>query len=572
MSKSNGELSNGELLMEAHEEERQAELKIKEDEALLDEAYERLFAAGAGILFNKETYKNPQTLRQRFFYMYVERSNGHHKVSEKLFDGKDPKDPNYGYSLGMVNAFILMLEAIKTQKESGIPAKFDFAFVNALHDAASNFREKSSIRHKGEGVKDGYDVKEASMPYLQQAARDGYEIILHSLDKAEVKNSAGFIFNAHSSVDISFNRVRRFTKDYETMPQMIGELIKAYEKANLEAGENEQKNLVAIAAIIHDLNLLHPYQDCNARTFNAVLLNFLLLKEGLNPAMIYSNPCLESFTPDEATVAIYEGQQAFRDFFVANLDIGDSIAPLTKELTAIFLQTSKHLDGDGILRGDALTASLGLFLCKRRLEELKIKQRKGEEVLPQEFAALEAYFLKSQSEAQSLSEKKYLPAFLQYDIKEFLEIFPEFKWENLSKDGADQSKLQKFAKRCQTKELSKEFSSWCHSKNDISLQVLINALSNDEKDPQFLIIKTILQAFKKTLLVDDLEEYAKRLSREIAAESEKNKELLAQKEEKKFEGGAANQQGNLAAENPDSGPVAVKQSKSLTGEKIVVRS
>lgn len=563
-----------ELLMESYEEEkRQTELKIKEDEALLDKAYERLFAAGAGILFNKETYKNPQTLRQRFFYMYVERGNGHHKVSEKIFDGKDPKDPNYGYSLGMVNAFILMLEAIKAQKESGISAKFDFEFVNALHDAASNFREKNSIRSAAQGVQDAYGADEASMPYLQQVARDGYEIILHSLDKAGVKNSAGFIFNAHSSVDISFNRVRRFAKDDKTMPEMIGELIKAYEKANLEAGEDEQKKLLAIAAIIHDLNLLHPYKDCNARTFDAVLLNFLLLKEGLNPAMIYSNPCLESFTPDEAVIAIYEGQQAFRDFFVANLDIGDSIAPLTEELTAIFVETSRHLDGDGILKGDALNASFGLFLCKRQLEELKLKQKKGEEVLPQDFAALEANFLKSQSEAQSLSEKKYLPAFLQYDAKAFLEIFPEFKWENLSKDGADQSELQKFAKRCQTKELSKEFSSWSYLKNDISLQVLTNTLSNDEQDPQFSIIKTILQAFQKILLVDDLEEYAKKLSREIAAESQKHKELLAQKEERKFEGGAANQQENLAAENPDSGSVAVKQSKSLTeGKKVVARS
>jgi len=551
------EKSYGELLMEELEEEkRQKELAKQQSEIALDQAYQKLFAVGEGILFSRKAYQSPQELRQRFFYMYVERGNKYHKFSEKLFDDEDLAKGNYDYSRGMVNGFIVMLEAIRAQKESGIAAKLDVEFVNALHDSASHHKDKSCVRTAKDRIRDGFKIHDASLPYLQQVAQDNYAIILHSLDQTNHKNSVGFAHNARSYFEIIFYRIRTLEDGDESMPQMIAWLIEAYEKSILEAGEDSQKKIAAMAMIIHDLNLLHPYKDANARTFNVLLLNFLLLKEGLNPAMIFSISCLESFTKDEAAIAIYEGQKACEEFFLANQDIGDLFSPLTQELREIFEQTSRYLEEEGIMRSDALASSIGLFQCKRRLEELKLKQKKGEEVLPQDFAELESNFLKSSSEAAALFSKKHLPVFLQYNMKEFLEIFPEFKPANLFAESMEASEFQKFARGCTKKNgFFGENFRWNEIENSSVTSLAQHLIYHYQYDDQFLIINNIAQEFQKILLVSDLEKYTESLAEEIKAESQKNEELLAKKDDKKLQ--------DQSVENPDANSLEVKTSETL---------
>ncbi|MGB5791611.1 Mur ligase family protein [Poseidonibacter sp.] len=69
------------------------------------------------------------------------------------------------------------------------------------------------------------------------------------------------------------------------------EIVKRYND-NINIALNDEQKLRAIALIVRELELLHPFSDGNCRTFAGVLLNQLLIYNGFHPSMPY-NPNLD---------------------------------------------------------------------------------------------------------------------------------------------------------------------------------------------------------------------------------------------------------------------------------------
>ncbi|MDF1875015.1 Fic family protein [Sulfurimonas sp. SAG-AH-194-I05] len=73
--------------------------------------------------------------------------------------------------------------------------------------------------------------------------------------------------------------------------QKIEEIVKRY-NLSITIAKNNDTKLRAIALIVRELEMLHPFSDGNCRTFAGVLLNQLLLYNNFHPTMPY-NPNLD---------------------------------------------------------------------------------------------------------------------------------------------------------------------------------------------------------------------------------------------------------------------------------------
>jgi Fic/DOC family len=86
----------------------------------------------------------------------------------------------------------------------------------------------------------------------------------------------------------------------------------AYE-ADIQSAQTETEKLSAIARCCQTLEQIHPFEDGNARTFGILLVNRLLLKEGLNPAIIEDPNRFDGYSNAELIEEIRSGQAAFEN-------------------------------------------------------------------------------------------------------------------------------------------------------------------------------------------------------------------------------------------------------------------
>lgn len=68
----------------------------------------------------------------------------------------------------------------------------------------------------------------------------------------------------------------------------------------------------AIAELCRNLQHTHPFRDGNARTIGCILVNGLLLREGLSPAIIDNVNKFDGYSVDELVLTIKNGQQSFQ--------------------------------------------------------------------------------------------------------------------------------------------------------------------------------------------------------------------------------------------------------------------
>ena len=82
----------------------------------------------------------------------------------------------------------------------------------------------------------------------------------------------------------------------------------------IKNAETEEKTLEAIARCCQDLDQLHLFIDGNIRTIAFLVLNKLLLQNGLDPVILDDPNIFDCNAVDELIVAIRKGQDQFRSY------------------------------------------------------------------------------------------------------------------------------------------------------------------------------------------------------------------------------------------------------------------
>ena len=103
-----------------------------------------------------------------------------------------------------------------------------------------------------------------------------------------------------------------------TQPKGAGELMGRIQdclddcrRGCAAAARDTRLMLRAIAACCQDLEQLHPFPDGNARTIGVLVLNKLLLEQGLPPAALADANRLDAFSVEEVVREIEVGQERF---------------------------------------------------------------------------------------------------------------------------------------------------------------------------------------------------------------------------------------------------------------------
>jgi hypothetical protein len=102
-----------------------------------------------------------------------------------------------------------------------------------------------------------------------------------------------------------------------TPKEKVNQILSAY-KAETNEAQTETEKLTAIARCCQNLNQAHPFADGNARTFGVLLVNRLLLKEGLGPAIMEDANRFDGYAVDELVDEIRKGQASFQSFIVGD--------------------------------------------------------------------------------------------------------------------------------------------------------------------------------------------------------------------------------------------------------------
>jgi hypothetical protein len=101
------------------------------------------------------------------------------------------------------------------------------------------------------------------------------------------------------------------------------------------------KKLQLIGDLIHDLDTLHPFKDGNGRTFDFLVLNWLLISQGLTSCSVFNTWHLAGFTSEERIEVIKEGQLFFTDYILSCKGLSSlPFIPLTSKLNEI-IENSK---------------------------------------------------------------------------------------------------------------------------------------------------------------------------------------------------------------------------------------
>ncbi|WP_257264102.1 hypothetical protein [Endozoicomonas sp. ONNA2] len=83
-----------------------------------------------------------------------------------------------------------------------------------------------------------------------------------------------------------------------------------------------QHVITSIAEVCRNIQVTHPFEDGNARSFGCLLVNGLLMTEGMSPAIIPDANVFDGHSVDELVEIIKEGQQQFQSLRLTKISKG----------------------------------------------------------------------------------------------------------------------------------------------------------------------------------------------------------------------------------------------------------
>ena len=116
------------------------------------------------------------------------------------------------------------------------------------------------------------------------------------------------LLNPRQTINTKKPEIRTRSNNSEAVRAGVHKLIQIY----LEMPKrNEEEKLKAILLFVQNLDQIHPFFDGNIRTFGILLLNKLLMDEGLYPCCFWDPNVLDCLSIQELIVKAREGQRRF---------------------------------------------------------------------------------------------------------------------------------------------------------------------------------------------------------------------------------------------------------------------
>lgn len=140
------------------------------------------------------------------------------------------------------------------------------------------------------------------------------------------KFAVNFTFNGYIQFCRNFSELANLKKSPKNFfeiypikkgPQIVNEINHILENYHLQlktANADPLKILMAIIELCHYLEILHPFADCNLRTFCTLILNRELIRQGFTPVLLENPHRFDGFSFNEMLYEILRGMNDFQQF------------------------------------------------------------------------------------------------------------------------------------------------------------------------------------------------------------------------------------------------------------------
>ena len=104
----------------------------------------------------------------------------------------------------------------------------------------------------------------------------------------------------------------------------VSGVISQYHQNLRKAAGNKELKLRAIAELVHEIEMFHPFSDANCRTLY-LLLNRELINNGFTPTILENPNRIDLFSTEEIVQEIRNGMETYRGCFPLRCEIKDVI-------------------------------------------------------------------------------------------------------------------------------------------------------------------------------------------------------------------------------------------------------
>lgn len=228
---------------------------------------------------------------------------------KEAYENEEP-----GYLRGLYKGYQFMLETLSNPLTPELYEK--------MHDAAvDGLKTRAEILGVPKGFRDFNDgVEEFNVIPNETLSEDGFQELMERYNNyyyndPETGEVYYFLKKAMKCPKKTIDSLGQ-KRSYLCLKPTRPETAKANVAACIQFFQERQKNtlherLSAIARLCQDLNQLHVFVDGNIRTTGILLLNRLLIQNGLSPSVLKDVNILDCLSENEIVDCIKEGQDFF---------------------------------------------------------------------------------------------------------------------------------------------------------------------------------------------------------------------------------------------------------------------
>jgi hypothetical protein len=235
-------------------------------------------------------------------------------------------DRSLGYMAGMMDGLLLVVENV------GQPIQLEF--LQNLHDTATRYVTVETARStvlgpdnfQKQGFKTGYNGWGLSAECTPQGKQE-IEDLRKEINDYTTRQGRYEYIRSDGNATINDQEVPKYTAGYETAQMnldaakddshplrvQVGELVQwsldKY-KVDLEAADSDAAKLDVIIDCCRRLCMIHPFADANGRVIMLLMLNRLLLENGMVPTVLDNQGDMIGLGREDIIFKIRQGQRA----------------------------------------------------------------------------------------------------------------------------------------------------------------------------------------------------------------------------------------------------------------------
>lgn len=213
-------------------------------------------------------------------------------------------DNELGYMAGMMRGLVLMLETLDAPLTTDLYEKLHDACLRGVYDRQGNPMEL--------GYRNAPNYEEAFGVDDDTWSQQGYEELLVRYNDWDYELRLGFMKNPEGTAypdKVGQKTISLFGVQRSSCVRRVELTLQRYTDA---AKNNEQSKLTAIVRCCQDLDQIHVFVDGNIRTIVFLVLNRLLLQNGLMPVIMDEPNVFDCKSTQQLIDLVKAGQEEFR--------------------------------------------------------------------------------------------------------------------------------------------------------------------------------------------------------------------------------------------------------------------